>query len=184
MMQAIIINQMTYMTRFCKILHPIQINILAVPFLTVWMNTASPPQYRTQTCQLPITHSPTRFLCKNAGLLMSYTNCQTPSLITFAASLKHEYQLILQSRHTTRTQRSLTPPLPPLPQWHLQSLVSLFYSTAEEGHDVWPKTSHPFPNNSAGPMTRTCCLGTCRFVSPIIFIICLSRFSLLCYIVL
>ena len=43
------------------------------PFQTIWMDTGSPPQYWTQTCQLPSTHNPTRSLSKNAGLLVSYT---------------------------------------------------------------------------------------------------------------
>ena len=50
-----------------------------VPFPTSWMDPISRLQYRTQICQLPFTHSPTRFPCKIAGLLMSYTNCQIPS---------------------------------------------------------------------------------------------------------
>ena len=32
-------------------------------------------------------------------------------------------------------------------QQHLQSLISLFYSTAEEDHSVWPKASPQFPNH-------------------------------------
>ena len=40
----------------------------AVPFLTVSMNIASPPQYPNQTCQLPFTPNPTRSLSRNAGL--------------------------------------------------------------------------------------------------------------------
>ena len=57
--------------------------VLSGPLVTV-----SPPQYRTQTCQLPFTHNPTRLLSKNAGLLVSLTHCQIPTLTTFAASLK------------------------------------------------------------------------------------------------
>ena len=60
----------------------------AVPFLALCMDTISPPQYRTQTYQLPFTHNPTNSVSKNAGLLVSYTNCQTPTLTTFATNLK------------------------------------------------------------------------------------------------
>ena len=43
------------------------------------------------------------------------------------------YQLVLQSRDTPWSQHPLTPQIPPSPQWHLKSQLSLFYSTAEEG---------------------------------------------------
>ena len=72
----------------------------AVPFLTIWMDTASPPQHRTQTYQLTFTHNPTSSLSKNAGLLVPYTNCQTPPQTTFATNLK---------QHTNSSSNHVTP---------------------------------------------------------------------------
>ena len=73
----------------------------AVPFLTLWMDTDSTPQYQTQICQLPFTHNPTRSPSKNAGLLVSYTNCQMPHLTTFPANLK---------QHTNSFSNHIRPP--------------------------------------------------------------------------
>ena len=57
-------------------------------FQTVWMDTSSPPRYRTKTYQLPSTHNPITSLSKNARLSVSYTNYQSPPQTTSAASLK------------------------------------------------------------------------------------------------
>ena len=72
------------------------------PFPTAWMDTGSPPYYRTQTCQLLSTLSPIRSLSRNAGLLVSYTNYLTPPQTTFAASLK---------QHTNLSFNHVTPPV-------------------------------------------------------------------------
>ena len=113
-------------------------------FQTVGMDTSSPPQHWTQTYQMPSTYNPTRSLSKNAGLSMSYTNYQIPPPTTFAANLK---------LHTNSSSNHNIPPdstsinllhIPPSSQWHLEFRVSLFYSTAEEGHGVLAKSLHLF----------------------------------------
>ena len=72
----------------CYHLMPFILEKHITPFLTIWMDTGSPPQYRTQTYQLVSTFSPTRSLSRNDGLLVSYTNYVTPHQTTSAANLK------------------------------------------------------------------------------------------------
>ena len=67
--------------------------------VTVWMDTGSPPWYRTQTCQLLSTLNHTRSLSRNAGLLVSYTNYLIPPQTTSAANLKLHTDL--SSNHDT-----------------------------------------------------------------------------------
>ena len=79
------------------------------PFATVWMGTGSPPRYRTQTFQLPSTLNTTRFLSRNAGLLVSYTNYLTPPQTTSVASLKLHTNLA-SIPDTTPVSASVNPP--------------------------------------------------------------------------
>ena len=72
------------------------------PFPTVWMDTGSPPQYRTQNYQLLSTLNPTRSLSRNAGLLVSYTNYLTTPHTTSTANLK---------LHTNLSSNPDTPPV-------------------------------------------------------------------------
>ena len=140
-------------------------------FLTVWMDTASPPQFRTQTCQLPFTPNPTRTLSRNAGLLVSYTNCQTPSLTTFAASLKLHNNS--SSNHVAPpVSTSVNPPLSPSPQRHMQSLVSLSTLRMKKAKVFRQKLLLRFLtiNFLRAWRREPCCLGKCCSVSPIIFI--------------
>ena len=58
------------------------------PFPTIWMDTGSPPRYRTQTYQLLSTLNPARSLSRNAGLSVSHTNYLTPPQTTSTANLK------------------------------------------------------------------------------------------------
>ena len=90
------------------------------PFPTAWMGTGSPPWYRTQTCQLLSTLSPTRSLSRNAGLLVSYTNYLTQPQTTYTASLKQHTNL--SSNHdTTPVSIPVNPPhIPPSPRRHLK----------------------------------------------------------------
>ena len=70
---------------------------------------ASRPWYRTQICQLSFTHNPTRSPSKNAGLLVSYRNCQAPPLTTCAANLKQHTNS--SSNHVTSSHStSINPP--------------------------------------------------------------------------
>ena len=94
------------------------------PFLTAWMGPDSPPRYRTQTCQLLSTLSPTRSLSRNASLLVSYTNYLTPPQTTFATSLK--LQTNLSSNHdTTPVSISVNPPHSTLTSVALKNFASV-----------------------------------------------------------
>ena len=141
----------------------------AVSFLTLRMDTVSPTQYRTQICQLPFTHHPTRSPPKNAGLLVSYTNCKTLPLTTFATNLK---QLILQSRHP-QTQHPLTPPPhSTLASVALNNFLWVFSNLLLKKTTCWLKASPLFLNYqlSVGLTIQISCLGKCHSVSPIMFI--------------
>ena len=118
----------------------------AVDFLTVWMDTLSPPQYRTQTCHLPFTHNPTRSLSKNAGLLVSYINCQTPPRPHLPPFETHTNS---SSNHVTSPDStSVNPPIPSSPQQHLQSLISILYSD-----NFWEKNlCHSQDSNHRSPV--------------------------------
>ena len=105
------------------------------PFPTAWMGTGSPPRYRTQTCQLLSTLSPTRSLSRNADLLVSYTNYLTQPQITSATSLKLHTNL--SSNHdTTLVSISVIPHIPPSPRRHLKISLqsSVFYCW---GRSLW-----------------------------------------------
>ena len=79
--------------------------------------------------------NPTKSLSRNAGLLVSYINCQTPPLTTFAASLKQHTNL--SSNHVTPlVSTSVNPPSSTLAPAALTIFVSLFYSTAEAGNSI------------------------------------------------
>ena len=80
-----------------------------------------------------------------------------------------------------RTQHLLTLPRASSLQQHLQSLINFFYSTAEEGHSVWPKASPLFPNYqlSAAQQCTSSCQGKCRSVSPIKLIIILCKYNVI-----
>ena len=113
------------------------------------------------------SHNPTRSLSRNAGLLVSYTNCQTPLLTTFATNLKQHTNLS-SNRVRPPDSSSVNPSLfHPRPSG-TYNLFNLFYSTAEEGHIAGPKASLLFPIYllSAGPTMQTSCLGNCCSVSP------------------
>ena len=129
------------------------------PFPTAWMGTGSPPRYQTQTCQLLSTHNPTRSLSRNADLLMSYTNCQTPRLTTFVASLK---------QHTNLSSNHITPLVsttvnPPLFHTHPSSIYNICQSFLLY---CWRRPqcfaeSFSFPINSVWAWRcEPCCLGT------------------------
>ena len=65
-----------------------------------------------------ITPNPTRSLSRNAGLLVSYTNSQTPPLTAFASNLKQHINS--SSNHVTPLiSTSVNPPLPPSLHRHL-----------------------------------------------------------------
>ena len=139
------------------------------------MDIISPPQYWTQTCQLPFTHNPTRFLSKNAGLLVSYTNYQTPPLTTFAANLKQHTNSSF-NHVTSLDSTSVNPPPPPssiltpvaLTISHQSFLFYCWWRT-----QCWSKASPLFLNCllSAGPMMWISCLGKCRSISLIKFLL-------------
>ena len=69
----------------------------------------SPPRYRTQTCQLLSTLSPTRSLSRYAGLSVSYTNYLTPPQTTSAVSWKLHTNLS-SNHNTTPVSISVNPP--------------------------------------------------------------------------
>ena len=94
------------------------------PFPTACMGTGSPPWYRTQTCQLLSTLSPTKSLSRNAGLLVSYTNYLTPPQTTSAISLKLHTNL--SSNHdTTPVSISINPPYSTLASAALKNFASV-----------------------------------------------------------
>ena len=106
--------------------------------------------------ELPSTHNPTRSLSKNAGLSVSYTSYQTPPSTRSTTNLKLHTNS--SSNHNTPPDSTSVnpPPIPPMPQWHLQSLVSLFYSAAVEGHGVLDESLHLFLFHLYILVTLTC----------------------------
>ena len=98
------------------------------PFLTVWMDTSSPPRYQSQTCQLLSTLNLTRSLSRNAGLLVSNTNYLAPPQTTSAANFK---------LHTNLSSNPDTPPV----------------STS-----VNPSTFHPRPSGTRSFASVSCIL--------------------------
>ena len=75
-------------------------------------------------------------------MLVFYCHIQTarPTPTTFAAYLKQH--TISSSNHVTSLDStSINSPIPPSPQQHLESLISLFYSTAEESYSAGLKAS-------------------------------------------
>ena len=122
-------------------------------------------QYRTQTYQLSFIHNPTRSISSWSVSCTDSTPDHIHCQFETAYQLSSNYVTLLDST-------SVNTPITPLPQWHLQSLVSLFYSSAEEGHGAGLQVSPLFSYLlSASLTTRTSCLVKCRSVSPIIFII-------------
>ena len=129
------------------------------------------------------SHTIPKSLSKNAGLLVSFTNCQiSPDHI--CRQFETAYQLALQSRHTpglnihSSPYSNLTPAALTI---FCQSLV--LYCWRRPQCLAEKLSSIPYLL-SADLMRWTSCLGKQCSVSPIIFIIiCLSRFSLLHYII-
>ena len=148
------------------------------PFQTLWMDTGSSPRYRTQTNQLPSTLNPTRSLSKNVGLSVSYTNYHTPPQTTSATNLKLHTNLS-SNPDTPPVSTSINPQIPPSPQRHLKFQLSLFYSTAEEGHcDLAESLPFSFcfiflSLSNAHLWARwlfSSVLGRCHSVTPSIFV--------------
>ena len=70
--------------------------------------------YRTQIYQLLSTISSTRSLSRNVGLLVSYTNYQTPPQTTSAANLRLHTNLF-SNLDTLPISASINPQIPPSP---------------------------------------------------------------------
>ena len=70
----------------------------------------------------------------------SYITAHSPTLLLLL--LRHR----LFTYVTWWAAHAVNPPIPPSPQRLLHSFISLFYSTAEEGHSVWLKNFPPFTN--------------------------------------
>ena len=142
------------------------------PFLTVWMDTGSPPRYWTQTYQLLYTLNPTRSLSRNAGLSVSYINYLTPLQITSAVNLKLHTNLS-SNPDTPLVSTSIKPPNSTLAPAALKvSMQSpLFYCW---GRPLWSGWNIHFRFISICLTTLTCrcqssVLGKCRCVQPSIF---------------
>ena len=136
----------------------------AIPILTVLMDTTSPPQYRTQTFQLPFTSNPTRSISKNASLLVSFTNCQIPPLTTFATSLKLHTNS--SSNHvTSQDSTSVNPPYSTLAPVTLtvfcQSLLLYCWRRSQCLAEKLSSVSYLL---SADPTTQT----SCTALSPLL----------------
>ena len=120
-------------------------------------------QIRVRYCEFPFTHNTTRSLSKTAGLLVSYTNCQTPSLTTFTTNFKLHTNS--STNHvTTRTQHPLTPLFHPRTNGTYNLLPALPILLLKKATVLVRKHLLCFPSiNSL--MTRTSCLGKCHSVS-------------------
>ena len=114
---------------------PFTLEKTITPFQTLWMDTGSPPRYRTQTYQLLSTLNPTRSLFKNAGLSTLYTNYPTPPQTTSVANLKLHTNSS-SNPDTPPVSTSVNPQIPPSPQRHLQVSTQslLFYCW---GRPLW-----------------------------------------------
>ena len=95
-------------------------------FITTVSNSDLPVAIHTQSHQIPFQG------CWSLSVVHKLAD-STPDHIH--RLFETAYQFILQSCHIPDSM-SINPPIPPSPQQHLQSLISLFYSTAEEGHNV------------------------------------------------
>ena len=114
------------------------------PFPTVWMGTSPPPWYRTQTCQLSSTLSPTRSLSRNAGLLLSYTDYLTPPQTTSVASLKLHTNFS-SNHNTTPVSISVNPPHSTLALAALKNFTSVScILLLRKATVIWPKYSFSF----------------------------------------
>ena len=162
------------------------LRVRVTPSPTVWMDTGSPPRYRTQTYQLLSTLNPTRSL---SGLLVSYTNYLTPPQTTSAANLKLHTNLS-SNPDTHPVSTSINPPkFHPHPSGtksfdSVSCILLLRKDTV-----IWPKYSFSFSFVSSLYVlsTLTCGLDDalvslrwCRSVPlPFLFVSCLWRFFLL-----
>ena len=69
---------------------------------TAWMDNISPPQFHTQTYQLPSIPNPIRFHFKIVGLLVTIHKLLHSTPDHIHRQFEIAYQLVLQSHHTPR----------------------------------------------------------------------------------